>query len=102
LTGPRLEVAVLGLGYWGPNLARNVAASKACRLAGLCDRDAARLANVGAAYPGVPQTHDVESLLRDPGVEAVAIATPLDAHYALARRCLEEGRHVLVFTNSGS
>lgn len=86
----------MGLGYWGPNLARNLAASKECGLAGLCDRDEARLELIGTGYPGVRQTGNLDSLLSDPGVEAVAIATPVDSHYDLARRCLEEGRHVLI------
>lgn len=96
MTTHRLGVGVLGLGYWGPNLAKNVAASKECRLTGLCDRDAARLEHVAAEYPGVRQTRDVDDLLRDPAVEAVAVATPVDSHYGLARTCLEAGRHVLI------
>lgn len=92
----QLGIAVLGLGYWGPNLARNVAASKSCRLAGLCDQDEVRLTSVGAGYPGVLQTTDLDALLELSDVEAIAIATPVDSHYELARRCLEKGRHVLL------
>lgn len=95
-TERRLGVAVLGLGYWGPNLARNVASSKECCLKGLCDKDVDRLSLVGAAYPSARQTAKLEDILCDPEVEAVAIATPVDSHYDLARKCLEAGRHVLV------
>ncbi len=91
-----LKMAVVGLGYWGPNLARNVAACNATQLSHLCDRAAARLAKIGALYPAARQTQELADILKDDAVGAVAIATPVDTHFELAKACLENGKHVLL------
>ncbi|NJB69213.1 putative dehydrogenase [Desulfobaculum xiamenense] len=91
-----LGVAVVGCGYWGPNLVRNVVACPHTRLVRACDLDAGRLARVLAPYPGVDACTDLAEVLADPRVEAVAVATPVHTHHAVARACLEAGRHVLV------
>ncbi len=96
---------MVGLGYWGPNLVRNIVACPATELAALCDFDAKRLAEVGALYPSARRYDDPGDLLRDESVEAVAIATPVATHFELSKRAIEQGKHVLVekpFTaNSG-
>jgi predicted dehydrogenase len=84
------------LGYWGPNLARNAAAVESTQLAALCDRDAARLARIGAQFPAASRYDDVEKLLADEAVDAVCIATPVATHFRLAKAALEAGKHVLV------
>lgn len=91
-----LSAAVVGLGYWGPNLARNIAASPRFQLEWLCDRDEKRLESVGRGYPSARATSDVREVLRDPTVDVVAIATPVSTHHELARAALESGKHVLV------
>ena len=90
-----IRSAVIGLGYWGPNLARNFSASVDFQLVGLCDIDRTRLAKVAAHYPGVLAASDVEALLAS-RPDLVAVAIPVAKHYDVARRCLEAGCHVLV------
>src|SRR4029077_14879887 len=89
-------VGGIGFGYWGPQLARNFAALPGAHLAAVCDRDDERLAVAGARYPGVPCFANVDELLSDASVDAVAIATPVASHFELARACLAAGKHVLV------
>ena len=89
-------MAVVGLGYWGPNLARNIAACPDTNLRYLCDLDADRLQRAAAPYPSVKTSADLNEILADKELEAVAIATPVESHYPLAKACLEAGKHVLV------
>lgn len=86
----------MGLGYWGPNLARNLAAAPEFGLVALCDTDPARLARVGATYPAATRFTDVEDLLRHEPPELLVIATPVATHHSLAMRALRAGCHVLV------
>jgi Predicted dehydrogenases and related proteins len=90
-----LHAAVVGLGYWGPNLARNFSASGDFRLSGLCDANPARLKAAAALYPSAIATGSLDELLAGKP-DLVAIATPVSSHYELARRCLEAGSNVLV------
>jgi predicted dehydrogenase len=93
--GP-VNVAVVGYGYWGPNLVRNVNASSAMRLAALCERDAGRADAFRSRMPGVTIESDFDQLLLDPSLDAVVIATPPVTHYSLCKRALQAGKHVLV------
>ncbi|MGN6551978.1 MAG: Gfo/Idh/MocA family protein [Pararhizobium sp.] len=91
-----IGVSVVGYGYWGPNLVRNFSETAGARLVSVCDLDAKRLATVKARYPAVEVTQDFDDVLSDPRVDAVAIATPVSAHFRLAMRALMAGKHVLV------
>ena len=91
-----LRIAVIGYGYWGPNLARNVVERPELELAALCERDASRAAAFQQRVPGVPVFADLEHVLDDPSIDAVLVATPPRTHYDLARAALEAGKHVLV------
>ncbi len=91
-----LTTAVIGLGYWGPNLVRNLAASPRTRAAWICDRSPGRLDAVGAHFPAAARAEDPAAVLADPEVDAVVIATPVATHHALARAALLAGKHVLV------
>ena len=93
--GP-LRVAVVGYGYWGPNLVRNVASSSSMRLAALCERDPKRADAFRARMPGTEVEPDFDQLLLDPSLDAVIIATPPNSHYSLCKRALQAGKHVLV------
>ena len=95
-TGRRLGVGVIGLGYWGPNLVRNLHELDGVEVVVMSDLDAEALDKVGARYPAVRRTTRAEELIADPDVEAVAIATPVGTHYRLARAALEAGKHVFV------
>jgi predicted dehydrogenase len=86
-------IGVVGLNYWGPNLVRNFAELGV--LSGLCDLDEKRLAAASARYPGATATSSYDELLAS-DVAAVAIATAVPTHYALAKRALEAGKHVFV------
>jgi len=91
-----IETVVVGYGYWGPNLVRNVAERPEFNLAGLCERDEKRLQDFRLRNPGVPCERHLDVALADPTLEAVAIATPPHTHHALVRKALEAGKHVLV------
>src|SRR6516165_3385285 len=89
-------VAVIGAGYWGPNLVRTSLATAALRLEWLCDLDVGRAQAVLGRYTTVRATSSYEEVLADPAVAAVAIATPAGTHFDLARAALEAGKHVLL------
>jgi len=91
-----LHVALVGYGYWGPNLARNLYQLPNATLAACCDMDVKKLAEVQALYPGVRTTPDFASVLADAAIEAMVIATPARTHFSLARQALEAGKHVMV------
>jgi predicted dehydrogenase len=89
-------VAVVGCGYWGPNVIRNFAGLDECELRAACDRNPERLADIHRRYPGVELHTDFDDVLADPRIDAVAICTPVRTHHALADAALRSGRHVLV------
>jgi predicted dehydrogenase len=88
------KVALAGLGYWGPNLARNF--DELAELAWLCDLSEENRERFAARFPGARMTGDFDEVLADDSVEAVVIATPVVTHFELAKRALEAGKHVLV------
>jgi predicted dehydrogenase len=91
-----LSVAVVGCGYWGPNLIRNFSSSPDTKLVAVCDKDAARLHKVLANYPAVEPVADFDALLARRDVEAVALATPVRTHGPMGLAALRAGKHVLV------
>ena len=92
----RPGIAVVGAGYWGPNLVRNLMASPDWDLRWLCDLDTDRAERVAAPYSSVRVTGQLDDVLADPAVTAVAIATPARTHRDVALTALRAGRHVLV------
>jgi len=93
--GP-VSVGVVGMNYWGPNLARNLARLPGCRLAWICDRDEAVLDRHRSAYAAARFTTRYEDMLEDPGLDAVVIATPVPTHAPLARLALAAGKDAFV------
>jgi predicted dehydrogenase len=91
-----VNVALIGYGYWGPKLGRNLAALPGCRLAAVCDIDVRRLAAAADAHGGIPLTTRYEDLLSNESIEAVAISTPVSTHFDLAQQALRAGKHVFV------
>jgi predicted dehydrogenase len=91
-----LRIGVVGLGYWGPNLARNFSQLPEAELAWCCDADESRHARFAAQFPESRFTTDLDDLLNDATLEAVVLATPVPTHHAVARRALEAGKHVFV------
>jgi predicted dehydrogenase len=92
----QLRLAVVGYGYWGPNLVRNVIERPELELAALCERDEARAAAFRQRVPDVPVFSDFEDVLADPSIDAVLVATPPRTHHMLASAALQAGKHVLV------
>jgi predicted dehydrogenase len=92
----KLRVGLAGLGYWGPNLARNLDDHPAVELAWICDRDEAALLRAAGRFPDARATTRFEQLLEDESLDAVAIATPVVTHFELAREALLAGKHVFV------
>jgi predicted dehydrogenase len=91
-----LNVAVAGLGYWGPNLVRNFAASTKWNVAWIADVNERRLVPMARLYPNTRTTTRFEDLLEDPSVDLVAIATPPALHHEMALKAIAAGKHVLV------
>ena len=87
---------VVGYGYWGPNIVRNVIERPEFELVALCERDEGRISDFEKRTPGIPCIRDYDAALADPAIEAVAIATPPHTHYELVRKALEAGKQVLV------
>jgi len=92
----QIKVGVVGFGYWGPNLVRNLSQSPNCELAMVCDANPQRLQHVRRLHPHVTTTERFEDLVERRDVDAVVIATPIRLHYEMARACLEAGKHAFV------
>ncbi|HVD50157.1 MAG TPA: Gfo/Idh/MocA family oxidoreductase, partial [Gaiellaceae bacterium] len=91
-----VRTGVVGLGYWGPNLIRNLQELETSEVSWICDLDRARLQSIGKRYPAARSTTSFDDLLNDPELEAVAIATPVSTHHPLALAALEAGKHVFI------
>ena len=98
-----IRMGVIGYGYWGPNLVRNFNGIEGTNLVSVCDQNPDALKKVQIAYPHVETISDCNEVLTSPDLDAVAIATPVFTHYELAKKALENGKHVFVekpFTSS--
>lgn len=91
-----LRLGVIGYGYWGPNVVRNFLGHQDCKIVTICDTSSAALARVLAAHPGIRVTTDPDAVLLATDIDAVAIITPVSYHYELAKKALENGKHVFV------
>jgi predicted dehydrogenase len=89
-------IGVIGYGYWGPNLVRNFSQAQGAQVIAVCDQRPEQRALVSKVYPSVRTYSDVDEMLRDPDVQAVAVATPVNSHFPLAMRALKAGKHVFV------
>ncbi len=96
IRGTSIGVAVIGCGYWGPNLIRNFFDTPGCHVVAACDMSDARLEAVSRRHPSLAALSSFDEVLSDPAIDAVAIATPVNTHAQLAKRALEAGKHVLV------
>jgi len=91
-----LTLAQIGVGYWGPNLLRNLSASKRCDVKTVVDLAADRQEYVRRLYPRIRTTDNIDRVFEDPDVSAVIIATPVASHFDLATKALRAGKHILV------
>lgn len=103
--GDMIRIGVIGYGYWGPNIVRNLHGQKNAQVVMVCDKSSSALARVRKSYPGVQTVSDAMELLRSPEIDAVAVITPVWTHYELAKLALENGKHVFIekpFTSSSA
>ena len=91
-----VNVAVIGCGYWGPNLIRNFRLIDRCNVNSVCDLDKNRLAHMRKLYPDVATTTDFNQVIENPDIDAVAIAVPVRFHYKMAKAVLESNKHVFI------
>jgi predicted dehydrogenase len=91
-----ITVGVVGCGYWGPNLIRNLQQASDCRLKIICDVSEPRLRHMHRLYPSLATTTDFEELLNDSELDALVIATPVRFHHEMAKACLNAGKHVFI------
>lgn len=91
-----INVAVVGCGFWGPNLIRNFRSLADCRVRTICDVNEERLAHMEHLYPEAGTTTEYEDIVNDPNVDAITIATPVHLHFALAKKSLLGGKHTLI------
>jgi predicted dehydrogenase len=96
MTQEPIRIGVVGLGYWGPNLARNFNGLPGCELRWLCDGSQEARDKAAAQFPGARVTADLDDLLADPELDAIVLATPVPSHADLAVRVLEAGKHCFV------
>lgn len=91
-----LNVAVIGCGYWGPNLIRNFYSLSDCKVKMVCDLDSGRLEHMRKLFCEVETTTNPDDVINDPQIDAVAIATPVRHHYEMAKKCLQAKKHTLI------
>jgi predicted dehydrogenase len=91
-----LKFGVIGYGYWGPNIVRNLRAIEGCEVTGICDQTPAARKRVHAAHPGIPVHSHYQELTNSPDIDAIAVITPVWTHYELTKAALENGKHVFV------
>jgi predicted dehydrogenase len=91
-----LKFGVIGYGYWGPNIVRNLRGLEGSQLVGICDQSPVARKRIQAAHPGVPVYADSRELICSPDVDAIAVITPVWTHYELTKAALENGKHVFV------
>jgi predicted dehydrogenase len=91
-----VRMGVIGYGYWGPNVVRNVSGLESCQLVAVCDQNPAALKRASRLYPAARMTGDAMELLKSPDIDAIAVVTPVWTHFELAKAALLNGKHVFV------
>jgi len=91
-----VRMGVIGYGYWGPNVARNIHNLDSCQIVSICDKNPASLRRASRSFSGVELTTDISEVLTSPQIDAIAVVTPVWTHFELARAALQNGKHVFV------
>lgn len=91
-----LRVGVIGYGYWGPNIVRNLHSIEKCHVGAVCDKSTAALRRASRLYPDLNLTTDFSAVLKSPDIDAIAVVTPVWTHFELAKAALLNGKHVFV------
>jgi predicted dehydrogenase len=91
-----IRFGVIGYGYWGPNVVRNLSGLDSTRVVAICDQNQAALRRAKQTYPGLTVSSDCSDIISSPDIDAVAVITPVWTHFELAKRALNNGKHVFV------
>jgi len=91
-----IRIGVIGYGYWGPNIVRNLRSLDGCQVSGVCDQSPTALRRVRQAHPDLAVTTQLSELVTSPEIDAIAVVTPVWTHFELAKAALENGQHVFV------
>jgi len=91
-----IRIGVIGYGYWGPNVVRNLRSLEGCEVAAVCDRSPAALTRVAQVYSDLAVTADPSELIQSPKLDAIAVVTPVSTHFELAKAALQNGKHVFI------
>jgi predicted dehydrogenase len=91
-----INIGVIGYGYWGPNIVRNFSTLEETRVLAVCDGNQEAMNRARKIYPQITVTRDCDDILTSPEIDAVAVITPVSTHFELAKRALENGKHVFV------
>ena len=91
-----MNFGVIGYGYWGPNVVRNLTTIEGSQVSGIADLSPAARTRAQKAYPGIKVTADASELITSPDIDAIAVISPVWTHYKLAKAALENGKHVFV------
>jgi predicted dehydrogenase len=91
-----INMGIIGYGYWGPNIARNFSLLEGARVASICDGSQQALNRARKSYPNSAVTQDSNDILNSTEIDAVAVITPVSTHFELAKKALENGKHVFV------
>jgi len=98
-----VKFGVIGYGYWGPNVVRNLVSLEGAQVLSVCDKSSSARKRIQKSYPGIHVTTDASEIMASPDIDAVAVVTPVWTHFELAKAALENGKHVFVekpFTSS--
>src|SRR4030095_3860462 len=96
ISSSTLKIGVIGYGYWGPNVVRNFYNAPNATVTAVCDANPKSLARVRSVYPSMAVSTNADHILTNPDIDAVAIVTPISQHFPLAKKALENGKHVFV------
>lgn len=91
-----IRVGIIGYGYWGPNIVRNFNSVEGAKVVSVCDGSQTAFEKARKAYPHISVTRDCNEILTSPDIDAVAVITPVSTHYELAKKALENGKHIFV------
>ncbi|HEY6010423.1 MAG TPA: Gfo/Idh/MocA family oxidoreductase, partial [Nitrospirota bacterium] len=91
-----INIGIIGYGYWGPNIVRNFSGVEGARVASICDGNQNALNRARKIYPQTAFTQDCNDILNSTEIDAVAVITPVSSHFELAKKALENGKHIFV------
>ncbi|MBN1575039.1 MAG: Gfo/Idh/MocA family oxidoreductase, partial [Chitinispirillaceae bacterium] len=91
-----INVGVIGYGYWGPNIIRNFSGADDAKVVAICDIKEDALKKIRKQYPDIHCTADADEIIKSPDIDCIAVVTPVSSHYPLAKKVLEQGKHLFV------